>query len=105
MKTRNVSEGENYQMNLTQARKTIRDNSSGLVKWYVAAAILAANDKATVDDLMQCLKRGGSVAIRGAGGLYRRTKRKKSRGKWITDYNDWKRYISKLGLIRPSTPH
>jgi len=82
-------------VDLKTAKKLIRDDGAGLIGWQVAATVIATDNRATLNDLFECLRRGKWTASTGAIALYRRTGRRRRRFECITDIDDWKMYIKK----------
>lgn len=100
--TRPPRSGEAYDLTLSKARRIIRRDNETAAAYFVAATAIATSPRSTFEDLIVCLKRGGSGAVRAAGALYERTGRRKRRGAWITDPKDWLRYLRTRSFIDAS---
>ncbi len=62
-------------MDLLEAQKVIRNDKQTFSEHYLAATTIIGSEDSTLEDLMECLKRGGICAEIGAMRLHTRTGR------------------------------
>ncbi len=90
-------------MDLKEAQTVIRDDKAAPVDWIMAGAEISASAESSYEDLLECLKRKGSVASGAATTLYVRTKR--PHGDDILtlsmNYDDWLSFLRGRGFVRP----
>jgi hypothetical protein len=89
-------------MTIEEAKRIIRDDSALPVDWVLAAAELSASRESSLEDLLVCLKRKGTIASGAATTLYVRTKRpieNDSPESFSMEYQDWFEYLHSRKLI------
>jgi hypothetical protein len=91
-------------MTYKQARKVIYDEKTSFIDCAIAGALIAGEKTSSLEDLLQCLRRGGQAASAAVCALYVRTKRPapKSPLEFIMDAEDWSNYLKQAGLWRGS---
>jgi hypothetical protein len=90
-------------MKLEDARRVIADNGAKPVDLVLAAGTLVSSDDSTFEDLLACLKRGGSPASIAATALYLRTKRRRGDRPveaFCMDFSSWHDYLRAAGILR-----
>jgi hypothetical protein len=89
-------------MTLEEARRVVRDDSALPVDWFLAAAEISSSRESSLEDLLVCLRRKGTIASGAATTLYVRTKRPRkddSVESFSMDYQDWLEYLRDRGLV------
>jgi hypothetical protein len=87
-------------MSLLEARETLHNAESAYTRLYEAALAIVAAKESTIDNLLDCLRRGGIAAEIAAMKLHKLTNRPVENG-WpallVNDAEDWEAYLKSTG--------